>query len=119
MKRTCPICNTEFDGRIDKKFCCDQCRNTYNNTLNQDVINFSRQINRVLRTNRRVLSDLYQKNIRKVHKDKLISGGFNFDYMTNVYRTKNGKVYYFCYDLGYINSEDDFYTIVERKEYVD
>lgn len=119
MKRVCPVCNSEFDGRIDKKFCCDQCRNTYNNRLNQDSTNFSRQINRILKNNRRILSELYQKNLRKVHKDKLISSGFNFDYLTNIYKTKTGKVYYFCYDLGYILNEEEHYTIVERKEYVD
>ena len=119
MKRICPVCNSEFDGRIDKKFCCDQCRNTYNNQLNQDTANFTRQINRTLRNNRKILFELYNKNNRKVHKDKLIAKGFNFDYLTNIYKTKMGKIYYFCYDFGYFNHDDDYYTIVERKEYVD
>jgi hypothetical protein len=119
MKRICPVCNSEFDGRIDKKFCCDQCRNTYNNRLNQDIANFSRQINRILKSNRRILFDLYQKNMRKIHKDKLISAGFNFDYLTNIYKTKTGKTYHFCYDLGYVRNDEEFYTIVERKEYVE
>jgi flagellar hook-associated protein FlgK len=119
MKRTCPVCKSEFDGRVDKKFCCDQCRNTYNNRLNQDTVNFSRQVNRILKNNRRILFDIYQKNVRKTAKTKLISAGFNFDYLTNIYKTKTGKIYFFCYDMGYINHEEDYYTIVERKEYVD
>ncbi|MDR2009094.1 MAG: hypothetical protein LBQ22_01260 [Bacteroidales bacterium] len=119
MKRICPVCESEFDGRIDKKFCCDQCRNTYNSRLNQDNTNFSRQVNKILKSNRRILFEIYQKNTRKVHKDKLVSAGFNFDYLTNIYKTKTGKIYFFCYDMGYINHEDDYHTIVERKEYVD
>ncbi|PLX09939.1 MAG: hypothetical protein C0596_00185 [Marinilabiliales bacterium] len=118
MKRICPVCKSEFDGRIDKKFCCDQCRNTYNNILHQETNNFTRQINRILRNNRKVLFEFYSNNIRKVSKEKLLSAGFNFDYMTNIYRTKTGKIYYFCYDLAYISSDDDYYNIVERKEYV-
>jgi hypothetical protein len=119
MKRICPICNSEFNGRVDKKFCCDQCRNTYNNRLNQDSNNFSRQINRILKTNRRILFDFYDANTRKTSKEKLLSAGFNFDYMTNIYKTKTGKIYYFCYDLGYISNDDIYFSIVERKEYVD
>lgn len=31
MKR-CPVCSKEFNGRSDKKFCCDECRTYYHNT---------------------------------------------------------------------------------------
>ena len=119
MKRICPVCNCEFEGRIDKKFCCDQCRNTFNNRQNQEITNYSRNINRILKNNRRVLNVFFEKTNYKVHRDKLITAGFNFDYMTNIYRTKTGKVYYFCYDLGYLIHDDGNCTIVERKEYVD
>ena len=119
MKRICPICKSEFDGRIDKKFCCDQCRNTFNNRLHQDTNNFSRQINRILKNNRRILHEFYENNNRKISKEKMLATGFNFDYLTNIYKTKTGKTYYFCYDLGYISNDDVFYNIVERKEYVE
>ncbi len=119
MKRICPVCECQFDGRVDKKFCCDQCRNTFNNRQNQDAVNYSRNINRVLKTNRRILSEFFEKNLYKVNRDKLIAAGFNFDYMTNIFRTKTGKVYYFCYDLGYLIHDDGNCNIVEKKEYVD
>jgi hypothetical protein len=45
--------------------------------------------------------------------------GFNFDYFTNVYRTKSGKVYYFCYEQGYLQLKDDYYALVIKSEYVD
>ena len=44
--------------------------------------------------------------------------GFKFDYMTNIYRTKMDKVYYYCYDYGYY-VDNDFVVIVQKKEYVD
>ena len=120
MKRICPICETEFDGRIDKKFCCDQCRNTYNNKAYQEENAYSRQINGIIRNNRTVLNDLYKKNAgRRISKDKFIAAGFNFDYLSNFYKTKTGKIYYFCYDFGYIFLEDNFISIVKREEYVD
>lgn len=124
MKRICPVCHTEFDGRADKKFCCDQCRNTYNNQLKQEDNNVTYKINRVLKKNRQILCDLYakiEKNDNERHsvsKDKLVKDGFKFDYMTNIYRTKTDKVYYYCYDYGYY-VDNDFVVIVRKKEYVD
>ena len=35
--KTCLNCGEEINGRVDKKFCCDYCRNHYNNKLNSDV----------------------------------------------------------------------------------
>lgn len=49
---------------------------------------------------------------------KLIDAGLNFHYFTNVYRTQNGKVYYFCYDQGYVELENDFYALVVKEDYV-
>jgi hypothetical protein len=119
MKRICQECKCEFEGRVDKKFCCDQCRNTYNNRQNRDIINYSRNINRILKNNRRILNEFFEKNVYKTHRDKLIAAGFIFDYMTNIYRTKTGKVYFFCYDLGYLVHDDGICTIVEKMDYVD
>lgn len=119
MKRICPICNIEFDGRADKKFCCDQCRNTHNNHLYAEYTNTTRNINRILKNNRRVLFEFFDKGNYKPHKDKLLSASYNFDYLTNIYKTKNGKTYYYCYDFGIIINEDGFCSIVEKKDYVD
>jgi len=124
MKRICPVCHTEFDGRADKKFCCDQCRNTYNNLQKQEENNFTYKVNRVLKKNRQILFDLYSKSEKSDHerhsvpRERLIKDGFNFDYLTNMYRTKADKVYYYCYDYGYYN-DNDFVVIVRKKEYVD
>ena len=37
MKKNCLECGEAFNGRIDKKFCSDYCRNTYNNKINNDT----------------------------------------------------------------------------------
>ncbi|MBO7651899.1 MAG: hypothetical protein J6S84_04195 [Bacteroidales bacterium] len=124
MKRICPVCHTEFDGRADKKFCCDQCRNTYNNQLKQEDNSLTYKTNRLLKKNRQILADMYQKidkpdkERHSVLKDKLVKEGFKFDYMTNIYKTKTDKIYYYCYDYGYY-ADNDFVVIVRKKEYVD
>ncbi len=124
MKRVCPVCHSEFDGRADKKFCCDQCRNTYNNSLKQEANNFAYQINRILKKNRQILSDMYdkigkpEKERHSILRERLVKEGFKFDYMTNIYTTKADKTYYYCYDFGYY-ADGDFVVIVRKKEYID
>jgi len=118
-KQKCLECGFEIIGRSDKKFCSDQCRNTYNNRLKQDSNNYVRNVNGILRKNRRILEEFNPAGKAKVHFSKLKDKGFNFDYHTNVYRTKAGKVYYFCYEYGYLPIEENYYTLVIKQEYVD
>jgi hypothetical protein len=49
---------------------------------------------------------------------KLVDSGLNFDYYTNVYKTRTGKTYFFCYDQGYLELEDDFFALVVKENYV-
>lgn len=118
MKKICLECGDTFTGRIDKKFCSDQCRNTYNNRLNKDETNYIRNINHILRKNRRILADLNPDGKAKTHKAILVDKGFNFQYFTNIYTTKSGKTYFFCYDQGYLPIEDDFYMLVIKQDYI-
>lgn len=77
-----------------------------------------RRINYTIRKNRSILAKLNPRGKAKVHKMKLMDSGLNFDYFTNVYRTKAGKTYYFCYDQGYLELEDDFYALVVKENYI-
>jgi predicted nucleic acid-binding Zn ribbon protein len=45
MEKNCPECGEKIIGRIDKIFCSDQCRNTYNNRQNRASTNLIRKIN--------------------------------------------------------------------------
>ena len=45
--------------------------------------------------------------------------GFKFSYFTNIYETQAGKKYYFCYDQGYLELDNDWYALVVKKEYVE
>ena len=114
--RKCPVCGDPVIGRIDKKFCSDQCRNEYNNKNNNYTTNQIRQVNGILRKNRRILMELNPDGKVTIHKSKLVARGFNFNYFTNTYRTRSGTIYYFCYEQGYLPIENDFFALVERTE---
>ena len=119
MSKQCLECGEKIIGRADKKFCSDQCRNIYNNRLNSDVNNYVRNVNNILRKNRRILAELNPEGKAKVKKEKLLAEGFNFNYYTNTYTTKTGKTYYYCYDQGYLEIENDYFALVLKQDYID
>lgn len=116
MERYCLECGAKLFGREDKKFCNDQCRNSYNNKLNRDDNSVMTTINRKLRKNRRILKKLNPNGKAKVRRNELEKDGFNFKYFTHVYKTKEGKVYYFCYEYGYLPLENGYFALVLNKE---
>lgn len=115
MLKACLECSEKIVGREDKKFCSDGCRNAYNNKINKDSNNFMRNVNNRLRRNYRILSTLNADGKTKTSRSKLAGKGFDFEYFTNIRQTKNGNTYYFLYDQGYMQLENDFYILV-RKE---
>lgn len=117
-KKYCRECKEEIHGRRDKQYCSDYCRAQHFNNRNAEISNFMRKINYTIRKNRSILSDLNPKGRAKAHRMKLVDAGLNFDYFTNVFRTRSGKVYYFCYDQGYVELEDDYYALVIKEDYV-
>lgn len=117
-KRFCKVCGEEIHGRRDKQYCSDYCRANHFYSINADLSGFIRRVNYTIRKNRSILSRFNPVGRARVHKKKLIEEGMNFDYFTNVYKTKTGKTYYFCYDQGYVELEDGFYALVVKEEYV-
>jgi len=78
-----------------------------------------RNINNILRKNRRILASYNPEGKSKITKAKLLNKGFKFSYYTNIYITKSGKTYYFCYEQGYLPIDHDYYALVIRQDYVD
>lgn len=114
MTRTCLECEEKIQGRVDKKFCSDYCRNAYNNKINKDRSNMVRNVNNRLRKNYRILEGLNPVEKTKTSRAKLLAKGFSFDYFTSIYTTRSGTIYYFVYDQGYLPLEGDYYALVKR-----
>lgn len=115
-EKSCFECGTKIFGRNDKKFCSDQCRNSYNNKLNSDSNNYIRTINNTLRKNRRILEKLTPNGKSKTTRTKLNEYGFDFNFHTNTYTTKAGATYYFCYEFGYLELDNDWFALVKRDD---
>ncbi len=116
MERHCIDCGESINGRADKKYCSDQCRNSHNNRLNSDNNNFMRNVNNILRKNRRILADLTPTGKVTISREKVLDLGFNFGHFTHIYTTQKSTTYFFCYEYGYLTHGNDYMTIVLRKK---
>ena len=113
-KRFCQSCMQILQGRTDKKFCDDGCRNTFNNQQNSTQNKEMRIINRVLKRNRVILLAVLSegKKPTKVGKEYLLLEGFNFSYSTHQGVDSYGNSYQICYDVGLILQENAEYLIL-------
>ncbi|WP_299617909.1 hypothetical protein [uncultured Tenacibaculum sp.] len=112
-KRTCLECDEVLRGRADQKFCSDYCRNTYNNKVDKDTKNLIRNINNRLKKNYKILSELNTKGKTKVTRTKLYDKGFDFKLFTSLYQTKTGNTYFYIYNQGYLELENELYLLVK------
>jgi hypothetical protein len=116
--KKCLSCGKPVAGRIDKKFCDDYCRNTYNNQMKSGSNNLIRNINNALKKNRNILAAILpdSEDTAKISREKLLEQGFIFKYRTHTYTNKKGNVYGYCYDYGYLRLEQDWILVVRNKE---
>jgi predicted nucleic acid-binding Zn ribbon protein len=115
--QTCTECGSAFKGRADKKFCTDQCRTSYNNKQKSLENHYIKDVNSILKRNRKILLDFNPDGKSRVSKEKLRSKGFDFNYFTSTYKTKEGSLYFFCYEQGYLPIEKDYCLLVVKKDY--
>jgi hypothetical protein len=73
-----------------------------------------RTINRILKKNYFILIALNPDGKTTVLKSDLQKKGYRFDYYTSTYTTRSSRVYYFCYDQGYSELENNKMILVRR-----
>lgn len=117
--RPCLECGEPFRGRADKKFCSDICRTAFNNRLNSIDTRYVRDVNNILRKNRRILKSMNPTGRITVSCEKLKARGFDFNYFTNTWSTPQGTRYYFCYDQGYLPLENDLVLLIMKEHFRD
>lgn len=117
-KRKCLYCGEPIYGRLDKKFCCDSCRNSYNYERTHKQTNLVRNINAILARNYAILQELNTTGKTSVAQRQLTERNFDFRYFTHLYKTKTGSVYYIVYDQAYLpkDGSSDSYLLVKFEE---
>ena len=110
-ERLCPECNQRINGRTDKKFCNDQCRTAWHNKQYADDTGYVRNVNTILRKNRRILAELTSEGKKEIHSVALTKLGFNFNYFTSARKNRNGSFEHFCYDQAYLPVSNGVYLL--------
>jgi predicted nucleic acid-binding Zn ribbon protein len=115
MERLCIDCGNPLHGRVDKKFCDDQCRSNYNNKTRTESNGTVKTINTILKRNRDILERFNPDGKSKVSAAKLMAAGFNLDYHTHIYHTQKGSAYIFCYEYGYLKLAANEFLLVKKE----
>lgn len=92
-------------GRTDRKFCCDKCKNQYNNRRIKDSRNVKMRVWNVLERNYAILEGLLRVGMTSVPLSDLNTLGFIQDCSTTYRRVRGGHGEYQCFDISYYKTD--------------
>tara|TARA_R110000823_G_scaffold233039_1_gene359396 strand:+ start:887 stop:1264 length:378 start_codon:yes stop_codon:yes gene_type:complete len=119
--KNCPVCGTEVKGRSDKKYCSVKCKSIHQYEQRQETEAFFLKVDRQLKINRKLLRRFNKSGFTTIRSSELISQGFDPKFFTHYWKNKNGEVYLFVYEYGFlskINSGKDKYVLVTWQPYM-
>lgn len=114
--KVCLQCGEKIIGRLDKKFCGDQCRNMYNNKIKRAGEKEIIEINRILRRNRKILKQFNPEGKTTVRMEYLKKLKFDFKFHTHTFTSGTGNTYKFCYEYGYLTLEDGEKVLIVNEQ---
>ncbi|MDW3195014.1 MAG: hypothetical protein R8G66_21760 [Cytophagales bacterium] len=119
--KTCLNCHKTLAGRRDKKFCDNQCKAEYHNQNKSFGELYISEIQRITRSNRKILKTLSPEGKATIRKEVLEQMGYDFRHFSGIYKSKQ-LVYYLVYDYAFAPTTDSKGTqkaiIVQRQDYM-
>lgn len=97
-------------GRSDKKFCCEGCKNKFNNRRKSVMIRLQSRVIHSLDKNYQILDKLLRSGADSVMLPDALQWGFNPEYMTSCTRSRMRTIYR-CYDIKYCKSDTRLFNI--------
>lgn len=112
-EQKCLQCGNDMGyGRSDRKFCCEVCKNRYNNNRRYVHIAFKEKVNRNLEKNYSLLNSLVKMGIDQIPLAEAQSMGFNPHLVTAITRIGRRPTYHYsCYDISFKISESRIFNI--------
>ena len=105
-KRTCTYCTAEItEGRRDKKFCNAHCRSAFQYAQNLKKEPVYQQVNKALRTNRKIMKKYNLAGFASTRADALIAQGFNPRFTTHSWKNRKGEEYKFVFEFGFLETQ--------------
>ena len=122
-KKTCLNCGKTLEGRSDKKYCDPYCKSAYQYRKNKEKeASLFVKIDKQLRLNRRILKTYNKAGKTTVRKEVLLKKGFNPHFFTHYWKAKNGNVYLFCYEFGFMKQKENKkhkYVLIQWQKYME
>ncbi len=112
----CQYCKKEFKGRIDKKFCTVFCRNQFNYQRRKTTKDITKEIDSILHRNRILLQTVMgeKRQRMKIARLELDKMGFNFNYITGIYKNSQNKTYHYVYDYAWMEFSTQEILVVRK-----
>ncbi|MBO8485520.1 MAG: hypothetical protein IAB78_03745 [Bacteroidetes bacterium] len=99
---TCLECGDEIHyGRTDRKFCCESCKNRYNNRKARDGRATRLKVMNALNKNHDILERMLKLGLASMDLLELKHLGFDPDYVTS-YRKSRRHDEFCCFDIRYV-----------------
>ena len=97
-------------GRMDKKFCCDECKTHYYNVKNKSARAFRRRVLAQLMGNYEILDTMFKSGIYSIELIDAVAMGFAPGIITS-YRRVGKHDEFCCFDIKYIMTKMRIYSI--------
>lgn len=112
----CLECGDEiaYGSRADKKFCCNSCKNRYNNKKTRDSKRRRMKIINSIDKNYSILEKLIRTGIREIGVMELKGLGFDLDRVTSYRKIRRCDVFC-CYDISFSVVMDRVVSIKKRE----
>lgn len=112
--KDCISCGSAFEGRLNKKFCSSNCKNSYHNENYRNQNGVLYKLDKILHKNRAVLMDMYTVyRSSPISLDILKARGFHPNYHTHIFNSPVGEKYTMIYDVGFKLHFDNQIQIVQ------
>lgn len=107
------VCQKEIEGRKDKVYCSLSCKSANQYEQRQEDEAHFYKVDRQLKKNRTILKRYNKVGKTTLRKEVLLAEGFAPSFFTNYWKNKQGQVYLFCYEYGYLSLKEG-----DKKKYL-
>lgn len=114
-QKVCPECRGPVRGRADKKYCCEACRNAFNNKKKGRSSELIKKINAIIKKNHFILKEKNPGEKATTQRKILEKEGFNFHYFTSYTESSDGEKIYYCYDQLYSTRDNQHFSLFREK----
>tara|TARA_R110000787_G_scaffold43372_2_gene106426 strand:- start:1595 stop:1969 length:375 start_codon:yes stop_codon:yes gene_type:complete len=120
--KKCLACESDLQGRSDKKFCDPYCKSSYHyQKSKEEAPRFYNKVDNQLKLNRRILKKFNKSGKATVRSETVLKLGFNPKFFTHYWKNKKGDVYLFVYEFGFLKIKEqqkEKYILIHWQEYM-